>query len=637
MICISLFAFFAAVQVAHSVVVPCQYRDASCICPVGEAECEFTLRVESRQTSASYEIQPDGTLSDTGVPYSLSSTNGYVPRFVAANRPCLFNFRSVVNDQDFIDGGCSVPLTLDGVSGGTNLITINGRMPGPTLVVDHEAIVRVTVKNRLRGDATSIHWHGMYQRHTPWMDGVGGITQPSIAAGTNFDYIFDAIPRGTHWYHSHVGEQRIKGLFGALVVRDELNSTEVVPEDSNAVIVDEPGEYTFNIIDWQLLSGDELRSLADLLGMSPFMPALQVVSGGMTPIERGRIFDGSDLGPIPFHSGLINGRGRFQDTRTPLTVFRVAPNKYYRFRVVGAQDRHAFSISVDGHNLRAIATDGKGFQYKDVDYINVESGERYDFLLYTNATPGNYWLRADTLQANAEGEQSARAIISYDGAASLDWRNGHSNVPDTPHICTPEDQCQVLNCPFLIYPPSQNRSCVSLADLRPRPPRAPVERPSYPPPSDCGECMYFINFAFDFMASLNATNFQFPERPYQTYCGEYDRDNSPDSSANTCEKNCTDGNCTCIHVIPMASNSTFIDDKNSDSLLPIYMVFSALGPSSSHPVHMHGHAYHVLHIGYGTYNDSTGKLIEDTQDLICDNDLCMAKWVSSSRCFRQDI
>ena len=160
MICLSLLAFFAAVQVAHSVVVPCGYKDVSCICPVGEAECEFTLRIESRQTSASYEIQPDGTLSDTGVPYSLSSTNGFLSRFVAVNRPCLFNF-SVVNDQDFIDRGCSVPLTLDGVSEGMNLITINGRMPGPTLVVDHEAIVRVTVKNRLRGrcDIDPLAWY----------------------------------------------------------------------------------------------------------------------------------------------------------------------------------------------------------------------------------------------------------------------------------------------------------------------------------------------------------------------------------------------------------------------------------------------------------------------------------------------
>ena len=459
---LQFFAFFALLHTVHSVVVECKDHQAACICPSGAAVCKFSLRIDTHLTGVSYRIGPDGRLMKGGTQYILNSTVGFLPLTlsVAGNTPvpCLFEGASLVSDEDFTSRNCSVPITVDGDTH-RPLLTYNGRVPGPTLVVDHGATIYVRVSNNLKSETTSVHWHGMHQHHTHWMDGVGRVAQKSIPPEQSFDYIFEASPKGTHWYHFHVGSQRSDGLFGGLVVRDDgpISSNEVVPEeDESTIIVDQPELLTLTLFDLQSLPSSELHILADV-----------------------RLFQ------VPFHSGLINGRGRFQsDTVTPLSVFTVTAGRYYRFRVIGAQSNRALLFSVDGHRLRVIASDGQDICPMDVDYISAETGERYDFLVHTNATPGNYWIRGGSVTSFDENQQSARAILAYEGAESLDWRNGYSNVPEsgsTSSRCTADRPCKVLNCPFRNYSVDTNRTCVSLLDLRPCPAKPPAERPTYQP------------------------------------------------------------------------------------------------------------------------------------------------------------
>src|SRR6266536_4023832 len=49
--------------------------------------------------------------------------------------------------------------------------------------------VLVNVTNQLT-NATTVHWHGLYQNGTNWMDGTTGITQCPIPPGTSFLYNF---------------------------------------------------------------------------------------------------------------------------------------------------------------------------------------------------------------------------------------------------------------------------------------------------------------------------------------------------------------------------------------------------------------------------------------------------------------
>ena len=46
----------------------------------------------------------------------------------------------------------------------------------------------VDIQNDLISDSTSIHWHGVHQIGTPYMDGVPFLTQCPIHAGTSFRF-----------------------------------------------------------------------------------------------------------------------------------------------------------------------------------------------------------------------------------------------------------------------------------------------------------------------------------------------------------------------------------------------------------------------------------------------------------------
>ncbi|KAK0046548.1 laccase [Biomphalaria pfeifferi] len=43
----------------------------------------------------------------------------------------------------------------------------------------------------------------------------------------------------------------------------------------------------------------------------------------------------------------------------------------------------------------------------------------------------------------------------------------------------------------------------------------------------------------------------------------------------------------------------------------------AVGKGWAHPIHLHGHDFHVLKIGYPDYNNTTGRYIKDNFDIDC--------------------
>lgn len=58
----------------------------------------------------------------------------------------------------------------------------------------------IHVRNKLLSDSAAIHWHGIHQRGTPWMDGVGYITQCPIGPGQTFTYKFKVQLRAFVWF-----------------------------------------------------------------------------------------------------------------------------------------------------------------------------------------------------------------------------------------------------------------------------------------------------------------------------------------------------------------------------------------------------------------------------------------------------
>lgn len=125
------------------------------------------------------------------------------------------------------------------------IVSINRKMPGPSIFVCQGDTIVVDVSNEMEGMSATIHWHGFRQTRSPWMDGVPMVTQCPIEADTTFRYRFEAEEAGTHWYHSHSGYHMANGHLGAAVVR--------TPLDVNAALYDfDLSEHVMLISDWTL-------------------------------------------------------------------------------------------------------------------------------------------------------------------------------------------------------------------------------------------------------------------------------------------------------------------------------------------------------------------------------------------------
>ena len=166
-------------------VVKCEWVDHVCECPPDYEECEFNMDIDELKSFVSYQILRDNDRNQVrgshGTIYNLDSITGE-PVAVRSGTIC----------SDYTDNStvqCTEPNWVDGINFKV-IKAINGVIPSPTLIVDQGATIIVKMNNQLLTEATSIHWHGVEQHNTPWMNGVGGITQCGIRAATSFTYAF---------------------------------------------------------------------------------------------------------------------------------------------------------------------------------------------------------------------------------------------------------------------------------------------------------------------------------------------------------------------------------------------------------------------------------------------------------------
>ena len=119
----------------------------------------------------------------------------------------------------------------------------NGQIPGPQIHADLGDRIRIVLHNEL-DEPTALHSHGLILPNE--MDGVPGLTQPSILPGESFTYEFELRNSGSHMYHSHFNsaEQVTSGLLGAFVVHDPDDIE--VDQDYVLIANDGPLGYTLN-------------------------------------------------------------------------------------------------------------------------------------------------------------------------------------------------------------------------------------------------------------------------------------------------------------------------------------------------------------------------------------------------------
>ncbi|KAI8611842.1 Cupredoxin [Chytriomyces sp. MP71] len=216
---------------------------------------------------------------------------------------------------------------------------------------------------------TSIHFHGLFQQGSGFMDGPVGITQCAIAPGKSYTYDFTVAQFGTFFWHGHFGIQSVDGLRGPFIIQNPSGERQY---DS---------DYTLQLADWYHSSSKNLLASYQNSTLNP---------NGSEPV---------------WVTGVINGIGQVNcsslmsytlcDSHKGPYNFILQPGTSNRIRVVNTGIFAAFLFSIDGHDLTIIEVDGTLVEPYTVSMLTVNVAQRYSVLVKTDAHPGNYMVRGD--------------------------------------------------------------------------------------------------------------------------------------------------------------------------------------------------------------------------------------------------
>lgn len=256
-------------------------------------------------------------------------------------------------------------------------MTINGSIPGPTLRFSVGDVARIRVKNDMNVPS-SIHWHGLLV--PPSMDGVPFVTQMPIEPGTTFIYEFPIRQTGTYWYHSHTNLQEQSGLYGSIVIADDMHETNrdhvVLLSDWTT---DSPGKVLKTLkrgSEWFALEKGSAQSIvgagrAGKLG-AYFKRELQ----RMPPM---------DIADVAYNYFLSNGK--------PETFVNAENGEDVRLRVINGSATTYFHINFSGGSMTIISADGQLVQPVEKDLFLIGVAETYDVIVSVPKS-GSYELRA---------------------------------------------------------------------------------------------------------------------------------------------------------------------------------------------------------------------------------------------------
>ena len=160
--------------------------------------------------------------------------------------------------------------------------------------------------------------------------------------------------------------------------------------------------------------------------------------------------------------------------------------------------------------------------------------------------------------------------------------------------CTETSKCTVLICPFDNYPIKYNIKCIKLGDLK-------AASKNDPPPKFTNDSLeYFLNFAFPgdgiekfIPGAINGRKFQYPG--VNSLFQNEEIESNYDCDKNGCGE---DKICHCHYELTVPYNKT------------INMIWTNVGSGAgwAHPIHLHGHSFYLLKMGYPPQSKITGDL-----------------------------
>ncbi|KAF8680927.1 multicopper oxidase family [Rhizoctonia solani] len=299
---------------------------------------------------------------------------------------------------------------------------INGQTPGPHLVWDEDDEISVRVVNKGH-EPVAMHWHGIEQIGTPWSDGVPGLTQWPIPVQGDFVYNFTVKQSGFQWYHSHYKMQLDDGLKGTIYIRPNPNKPKPFSQIStDAAVIEklkqaENNALTLNVFDYKHYTSEhwmaewertdvEQLCIDNLLtnGKGPVIcPDMNELNAIATvdqkPLTKKGCMqpDNKLMFPYPDSQPGLVSPSMWTECTNSNTSFEVFSAKqsdgWVAFNLLNSGALWDLRVSIDSHKMYFFAADGHYTKVQVATSILIPIGERYQFFVKLDQTPGDYRIR----------------------------------------------------------------------------------------------------------------------------------------------------------------------------------------------------------------------------------------------------
>ncbi|KAK3165975.1 hypothetical protein QOZ80_1AG0040020 [Eleusine coracana subsp. coracana] len=308
-------------------------------------------------------------------------------------------------EHTFNVGTVSIPRICQ--PGNITVTAVNGRVPGPVIEAKEGDTVAIHVVNDSPYNVT-IHWHGVFQRRTPWADGPSMVTQCPIRPGGRYTYRFAvAGQEGTLWWHAHASFMRAT-VHGALIIRPRQAYPFPAPD----------GERTVLLGEWWNADAVQLERQAFLAGTSIAPADAYTING-----KPGNLYD----------CRITTNRG--------ISRFEVRRNSTYLLRIINAALNTQFFFKVAGHTFTVVAADASYTTPYHTDVIVLAPGQTVDALMAAaDASPaaGSYYMAISTYQSaiplrpGSFNGNVTTVLVEY--AGSTPSHHHHHQPPAMPEV-----------------------------------------------------------------------------------------------------------------------------------------------------------------------------------------------------------
>ena len=248
------------------------------------------------------------------------------------------------------------------------MLSYNGSIPGPTIIVDQGDTIKLNITNEL-DVATTIHPHGI--NGSSDNDGVPDISQAPIEIGDSYEQTIEFPESGLFWYHPHVREDyaQASGMYANFIVR---------PQDSAS---------------WPQADREHILQLSDI----------SLTDDGLFEFRKDEVTH-TLMGRFG-NTQLVNGR-------TDYTV-NGTTGEVQRLYLTNTSSVRSYRFEIPGVSLKLVGGDN-GFYEKDsfVEHVTVAPSERAIVDVVFDVA-GEYEIRNN----NPEGNTKLASIQVSNGKA----------------------------------------------------------------------------------------------------------------------------------------------------------------------------------------------------------------------------